>query len=119
MSNKLSALLIFINDAICDIDESTFGNNKELSSKINFAILPTNSWRNLRHQNMDRNLELLVEKLGINEDGKFKNRNYLPNTIILPEPIFFKKVHTFILGDSVKLNQFNKVNFNNTFSDEF
>lgn len=95
------------------------GNNKELTSVINYAVFPDNSWLNIESCELDGNIDLLSDFIGIKQTIESSKRDRIPNTRIIPERYFFQRVLSFIKTDEVKMNQFRKVNFQFLSFDEF
>lgn len=86
------------------------GGSKELTSSIDYAILPHSIYEKLLKSEFHETLKLIEDNVCVESKKTDKYKNKIPNTKIIPESIWIEIVEKFSQNDTVKMGQFNKLN---------
>jgi len=90
-----------------------FSGSNELNNEVDICVIPLSSYKMLKDGESDDVINEINEKM--NSHNKETNRytNAISNTLIIPEKKLFAFIKEKLLkDDKVKINQFNRINFN-------
>lgn len=86
------------------------GGNKELTTKIDYAIIPKSVYTNLLKSEFHETLKKIEDCVHVKSKKTNNYRNTIPDTKIIPEDMWIEIVGNFSQNDSVKMNQYTQLN---------